>query len=185
MCRRECGMGHTDFDPYIFPGDLKRIKFWFWAGKKSSRAEKWNSQVSRTHLCLWRRLPKIICVYTFEKWDYVRNLRCTCQLVNTASSWTEGWKDHQGFAVATLAHLQPVLWQQSLTDTWIWVETFYSSPELLSLLLTKKYCIYFVTLNKFRPCSFIPSPCADLLQIIQEAKGSKNISPKFSWWYIK
>lgn len=165
MWRGACGMGCIDFDTYIFLGDLKRPEFWFWAGKKSSRTEKWNSQVSSTHFCLWGLL-RIICVYTFEKWEYVRNLRCTCQLMNAASSWRVLWKDHQLFAVVTLAHLHPVLWQQPFTDTWIWVETFYSSPELLSLLLTKNNCVYFVTLNKFRPCSFIMSRFVDLLHII-------------------
>lgn len=138
LSRGPYGMGCTDFDIYIFPGDLKRPKFWFWAGTKISRAENWSSQVSSMHLCLWRRLPKIICVHMFEKWAYVRNLRCTCQLVSAANSWRVVWKDDQVCAVVTLACLHPALWQQPVTDTWIWLGNFYSFPEFLSLLLTKK-----------------------------------------------
>lgn len=180
ISRGVCVMGCTDFDTYIFPGHVKRPELWVWTGKKSSRAKQRNSQVSSIQLCSGRRLPKIVCVYVFEKWNYVRNLRHICQLVNAASSCRVVWKDHQIFVIVTLAHLHPVLWQQPATDTWIWVENSYISPGLLSLLLTKKNCIYLVALHKFRLCSFIAAHFVHLT-IIQNAKGSRNLSQKFSW----
>lgn len=46
--RKEC----TDFNIYIFPGDMKRPEFWVWAGMKDSRKEKWNSQISNILMCV-------------------------------------------------------------------------------------------------------------------------------------
>lgn len=63
MCRGACGMGCTDFDTCIFPGDLKRPEFWVWAGKESSE--------QRTEIL---RSPAYIYVY---EGDYLKLFVCT------------------------------------------------------------------------------------------------------------
>lgn len=180
MRRGACGMGRVGFDTCIFPGDLKRPEFWVWAGKKSSEQR---SKILRS--------PAYI--YVYER-DYLKLFVCTrlkkmrlceksemhlpggecCQLQESSL------KISPAICIVTLARLHPVLWWQSVTDTWIWVETFYSFPELLSSTSYKKLYLFCNT-EQVQTLFFHSISFCYLLHIIQDAKHSGNLSPKFSW----
>ena len=77
-----CGMWHTNFDTSVIPAELRRSEFWVWAAKKSSRAGKRNPDLSKTkddgYINVYeKKITRNFCLYTFEKWDSMRNLRCT------------------------------------------------------------------------------------------------------------
>lgn len=163
------------FHTCIFPEDVKRLEFWVWAGMKGTRVENWNSEVSNTLVCVQhtthtsRLLREItgnfLCVHSLEM-GLCEKPEVHSQLVIVASSWRVVWKDHQVFAVVTLAWLHPALWQQLVTDTGTQVEGFFSSPELPSLLLTKKpLCLFWNTEQDhtllFRSVLYCSSPAQD------------------------
>lgn len=93
---RSVWVGLYWFHTCIFPEDVKRLEFWVWAGMKGVRAEKWNSQVSNTLVCVqqpthtFRLLREItgnyLCVHGL-KMGLCEKPEVHSQLVIVAGSW--------------------------------------------------------------------------------------------------